>query len=205
MPSLHLPALDLPRHGDPGRALAQLGAPPEAGSIAADRDTRISRDLIAQRTPAGDAWARAQDLHGATQAWRELAARVGPGIDQGMVQSLVGAAMTAASTQAGIAKRLHGRPRPFEVDLDITVIGRTPRGADSSWPSGHSARSYAAARVIATLDPALEGVAYALAQEVAVSRIYAGVHFASDVVAGALLGVSLADSLLERWRGGKPD
>ncbi|MBW3551519.1 MAG: GNAT family N-acetyltransferase, partial [Proteobacteria bacterium] len=41
-----------------------------------------------------------------------------------------------------------------------------------------------------------------LAREVAISRIYAGVHYASDVVAGARLGIAAAESVLDRWRAG---
>ena len=94
------------------------------------------------------------------------------------------------------------RQRPFQVDPSIHVIGRSPKGVDSSFPSGHAARAFAGARVIATLEPAMANDAYALAREVAVSRIYAGVHFATDVIAGARLGVYLAESVLDRWRAG---
>jgi membrane-associated phospholipid phosphatase len=53
------------------------------------------------------------------------------------------------------------------------------------------------------LDPTVTDAAYALAREVALSRIYAGVHFASDAVAGARLGTYLAETTLKRWRAGE--
>jgi membrane-associated phospholipid phosphatase len=61
----------------------------------------------------------------------------------------------------------------------------TPTGL--SFPSAHATSSFAAARAYAPLlgcPPAL----YALAAGLAVSRVYLGVHYPSDIVAGALLG-----------------
>jgi hypothetical protein len=190
--------------GSPGTPLAKLGAPPAPGSAREQHDVATSRALIAQRTPEGDAWARAMDQHGGTAVWRELAAQV-QGMDPAVAQSLVGAALSAASTQAGLGKHTWMRQRPFQVDPSITVIGRTPKLADSSYPSGHSARAFAAARILAVLDPSVANSAYAMAREVAYSRMYAGVHFASDTVAGAKLGTAIADSVIERWRDGTLD
>lgn len=193
---LRVPHVALPDHEHRGTPLARLGEPHAPGSRGAAHDWNVTRALLQQRSHDGDSWARALDLRGATTAWRELAEHV-PG-DQAAIQSLVGAALSAASTQAGIGKKRWMRERPFQQDPSIDVVGRTPKGADSSYPSGHSARAYAAARVIARLDPTLTSEAYSLAREVAISRIYAGVHFASDVIAGARLGTSLAESVLRR-------
>ncbi len=200
MPELDLPAIDLPDHDHPGTALARLGEPPTAESDRATRDMRITRMLVAQRTPAGDSWARDLDLHGTTAVWKELAQQVRG--DTAVTQAVLGAALSAASVQGGVGKRQWMRPRPFQVDPTIKVIGRTPKHVDSSYPSIHSARAYAAARVLSTLDPSVTNAAYAMAREVALSRIYAGVHFASDTIAGARLGTYLAERTLDRWRAG---
>lgn len=189
--------IPLPGPTDDGRPLDRLRAPHSIGTPAHDHDLAITRAVVAQRSHVGDEWARALDRHGATTAWRELAERVTTE-PPAVVQALLGSALAAASTQAGVGKRRWQRQRPFQVDPSITVVGRTPRPGDSSYPSAHSARAYAAARLLGRLDPALQADAWALAREVALSRVYAGVHFASDVVAGARLGVSLADSVLAR-------
>jgi hypothetical protein len=200
MPAIEFPAIDLPDPAHKGTALARLGEPPALGSDRAERDMRYTRRVIEQRTPAGDIWARDMDLHGTTALWKELAAQVAG--DPALVQSVLGAALAAASVQGGIGKKQWGRKRPFQLDPTITVIGRTPKQVDS-YPSIHSARAYAAARVLSALDPSVTGSAYAMAREVALSRIYAGVHFASDAVAGARLGTWLAEKTLERYRRGE--
>jgi membrane-associated phospholipid phosphatase len=198
---LHMPDLPFPANvSDIGAPIDKLGAPPAPNSARAKQDMAITRALIAQRTPEGDAWARALDQHGATVVWNELTAQAKG--DQAVAQSLVGAALLAASAQAGIGKKQWARQRPFQVDPTIDVVGRTPRKGDSSYPSAHAARAFAAARVLAVIDPTVAEAAYAMAREVACSRMYAGVHFASDVLAGARLGTAVADTILEQWRAG---
>lgn len=59
-----------------------------------------------------------------------------------------------------------------------------------SFPSAHATTSFAAAEVFGRLVPA--GPLYAAAGALAVSRPYLGVHYPSDVLAGALLGNGLA-------------
>jgi hypothetical protein len=201
MPDIEFPAIDLPDPAHKGTALSKLGDPPSLGSDRAERDLRYTHRVVEQRTPEGDAWARDMDMHGTTALWKELAAQVAG--DPAVVQAVLGAALAAASVQGGVGKKQWSRQRPFQVDPTITVVGRTPKKVDSSYPSIHSARSYAAARVLSALDPSVTDAAYALAREVALSRIYAGVHFASDTVAGARLGTYLAERTLERWRRGE--
>jgi membrane-associated phospholipid phosphatase len=60
-----------------------------------------------------------------------------------------------------------------------------------SYPSAHSATSFAAAR---TLSPVLPAPAlYSLAVGLALSRLYLGLHYPSDILAGAALGASVAE------------
>ena len=67
--------------------------------------------------------------------------------------------------------------------LTTTMSGR-------SYPSAHASTSFAAARVLSGPLPAAP--LYALATAMALSRPYLGVHYPSDIAAGALLGDAVA-------------
>jgi membrane-associated phospholipid phosphatase len=66
-----------------------------------------------------------------------------------------------------------------------------------SFPSAHSTTSFAAARALTGPGPGAfpRMPVYALAKAMALSRVYAGVHYPTDVVAGAALGTALAELL----------
>ena len=75
-----------------------------------------------------------------------------------------------------------GRKRPLVEDLPHLMA--TPTGL--SFPSSHSSSSFAAARAYGRLLPSLP--LYAAASAMAFSRLYLGVHYPSDIAAGAALG-----------------
>ena len=75
-----------------------------------------------------------------------------------------------------------GRPRPVVEDLPHLMA--TPTGL--SFPSSHATSSFAAARAFGRLLPA--PLLYPAAAAMGVSRLYLGVHYPSDVAAGAALG-----------------
>lgn len=90
------------------------------------------------------------------------------------------------------------RPRPFEQDSSIAVIG--PRPQTPSFPSGHAAMATAYALGGARMLPGSAGLWWPFAAVVAVSRVYLGVHWPGDIAAGCLLGLATAWFVL----GGSP-
>jgi membrane-associated phospholipid phosphatase len=67
----------------------------------------------------------------------------------------------------------------------------TPVVTQLSFPSAHATTSFAAARAYAGLVP--PRLLYASAAAMAASRPYLGVHYPSDVIAGAILGTAVAE------------
>lgn len=121
-----------------------------------------------------------------------------------LAKALVYAAI--AGTLAGVTntqiKRAVHRPRPiiyFEkqslpgggrsIVYDVHIVGRGWR--QNSFPSGHAATAFAAATILAVLYGGWFSLGFIPAALVAYSRIYMGVHFPFDVLAGALLGVAV--------------
>ena len=88
------------------------------------------------------------------------------------------------------------RQRPYEAQGTARLI-RPPTG--TSFPSGHAAVATAVGAVLARQPPWPVGAALlgSLGPYVALSRVYVGVHYPTDVVGGAGLGLLLAAA----WRG----
>jgi len=70
----------------------------------------------------------------------------------------------------------------------------------SSFPSGHATISFACATVLAVLEPRAGPAFFTLAAAIAYSRLYLGVHWPLDVLAGAALGIVTALLLLAAVR-----
>ncbi|WP_375295912.1 bifunctional phosphatase PAP2/diacylglycerol kinase family protein [Saccharothrix sp.] len=109
------------------------------------------------------------------------------------VASIAGASFSASL----VAKRLFPRRRPA---AELLPVHRrlTKRPTSSSFPSGHAASAAAFTTAVAMESPALGAVVGPLAAAVAYSRVHTGVHWPSDVAAGALIGTGAA-LLTRRW------
>jgi undecaprenyl-diphosphatase len=105
----------------------------------------------------------------------------------------VGATILIAESVSGALKGWIGRDRPPLSNPDPEPLVQLP--VTDSFPSGHATVSFACATTLALAVPRLRIPLYVLAALIAFSRVYVGVHYPFDVLAGALLGVGLAIAL----------
>ena len=87
----------------------------------------------------------------------------------------------------GILKNIVQRPRAFITYPDISIIINPP--SSFSFPSGHTASSFAAATVLGYYFKGWRYILYIFASLIAFSRLYLFVHYPSDIIFGILLGV----------------
>jgi undecaprenyl-diphosphatase len=104
-------------------------------------------------------------------------------------------AATALVTNLVVTALKHavGRERPPAVILEPKPLMEVP--TTSSFPSGHAATSFACALVLARFAPRLTIPLFVLAALIAFSRVYVGVHYPFDVLAGVALGLGIATAL----------
>ncbi|WP_353892120.1 phosphatase PAP2 family protein [Proteinivorax hydrogeniformans] len=87
-----------------------------------------------------------------------------------------------------ILRRLVQRERPFVVNQFDSLIEHS---ASYSFPSNHAAMSFIVALTIYRLNPKIGKYFLFLAGFVSLSRVYVGVHYPSDIIAGALLALAI--------------
>ena len=90
-------------------------------------------------------------------------------------------------------KALFRRRRPFIDIVRALVVGRRPDGW--SFPSGHTAAAFSGAWITSTVWPRRAPLFFGLASLVGFSRIYVGAHYPGDVLAGATLGMVIAEAI----------
>jgi len=91
-----------------------------------------------------------------------------------------------------VVKKLVERPRPFQSEGLKQSVQQLAEASGNSFPSNHAANCFAAALILGWYFPRARYLFYSLAALVGYSRIYLGVHYPSDVLFGALLGLIVA-------------
>ncbi|MET7479370.1 phosphatase PAP2 family protein [Streptomyces sp. NPDC005648] len=137
--------------------------------------------------------------------------RLSRGANHGVLWFAAAAAMSASRTPRARRAAARGLASLSLASLTINTLGKrsvrrtrpaldpVPRARQlkrqpitTSFPSGHSASAAAFATGVALESPGWGAVVAPVAWSVALSRVYTGVHFPSDVVAGAALGAGAA-------------
>ena len=113
------------------------------------------------------------------------------------ILTLVGAsAMGVASGVTTLVNGLIFRPRPF-VDHELSLLFYEP--TDSSFPSNAAAVGFALATAVFPRHRRTGAALYVLAFLWGFARIYAGVHYPTDVVGGAVVGVVTGIAMTLLW------
>jgi undecaprenyl-diphosphatase len=125
--------------------------------------------------------------------WIVLAVVVGVALRFGLARTLGLTLLTAATTFAADSvcfglKDITDRTRPFVAHPQIDPLYVVH---SSSFPAGHAATAFAGATLLSYVAPKAMPGFFALAVLIACSRVYVGVHYPSDVIAGAIVGAAV--------------
>lgn len=176
----------------PGFALSRMGWPPSGDKQKAELE--FMHKVAATRTPEQTATAQWYADHGITEAWdlylADYAKTVGPRQAKAAAK-LLRDTLVMVNEITQTAKAAAGRIRPYNVDTTLQTVVTRP-GGSPSYPSGHTSSAFAAAIVLGHLMPKRASEFIDIATQAAYARVYGGVHFPSDVAAGAKLAATVA-------------
>ena len=115
-----------------------------------------------------------------------------------MVFESLAAAFITRFVMAEIIRWLRFRPRPFVVENFIPLINQNP--AESSFPSGHALFYFALSTIVYFYNKKAGILFYISSFLIVISRVFAGIHWPSDILAGAALGVLIGWALNKLFR-----
>jgi membrane-associated phospholipid phosphatase len=180
-------------------AVERPAAPPSTHSAAMQADLQSVRDAVNNITPDQLAtvykWADGVSTPTPPGHWDYIAVPYIEAAKMSEVRTartfaLLNMALHDAGVACWEAKYFYFNPRPTQLDPSIKTWTSIPNFP--AYVSGHSDFSAAAAAVLSYLFPANASYFNAQAQEAAMSRLYGGIHYPSDINAGLTHGQRIA-------------
>jgi hypothetical protein len=180
-------------------------APPAFGSAAFEADLNEVLQFTQNRTADQLALAKTWDYSAGTTTpvgyWNKMALDyiAEKNLDElaaTRVFGLMHAAVFDAQIACWDAKYHYWMVRPYQANSQIALALGAPN--HPAFPSGHSCVSASAARVLAEFFPERADELTQLVIDAGMSRIYAGIHYRFDVVAGQRLGTQVAEWAINR-------
>jgi membrane-associated phospholipid phosphatase len=165
-------------------------------------DENIAHSVQAHRTTTSDKVAHYVEPFGADRAFVTIGAFYLAGLvfqddrAKDVAADSVVSSIIAGGLISPILKKLVGRSRPSQTGGEEDVVH--PLGSSQSFPSGHTTEAFAVASVIASHYSStwVKVASYGLATMVGLARIDHNAHFASDVLAGALIGTTVGRAVV---------
>jgi undecaprenyl-diphosphatase len=123
----------------------------------------------------------------------------------GRIAGLLLIPLLAVSDQisSNVIKKIVMRPRPCHLADGVPIVEHVRLlvgcGGGYSFPSSHAVNNFAAATLLSHFFPRKKRLLFAAAGLVAFSRVSVGVHYPSDVIGGALLGILIAVLCIFGW------
>lgn len=97
-------------------------------------------------------------------------------------------ALATSDFSGGRIKKLVQRPRPFQITETSTILKSTAK-KNRSFYSNHASNTFTAAAYLSAFFPAGQILLFAAASVIALTRVHVGVHYPSDILTGALVGI----------------
>ena len=194
-PAMPGAALGYLKHEDLPDSVALLAPPPALSSGAEALDQRVARETLGIQ--GGDRFKLAASDADLTfpHAAGAFACVLGAAItaeDTPTLYKLLQKTLTDAGAATGAAKDKYQHARPFMLDSAPTCTPKAEAAlrGNGSYPSGHTSIGWAWAEILAEIAPDRANEILARGRAFGESRLVCNVHWASDVIAGRLIGAA---------------
>ncbi|MBK7872012.1 MAG: phosphatase PAP2 family protein [Saprospiraceae bacterium] len=179
--------------------------PPAPGTPAFEKDAKelreIAKNLTTKQRKIANFWADGLNTYTPPGHWNRLASDFIVKYQQNPLRAArTFAYLNMAEMDAGIAcwdaKYYYHYPRPSQAIPGFKTILGIPNFP--SYTSGHSTFSAAAATVLSHIFPNERAYCEAWAEEAAMSRVYAGIHYRFDAEVGLTQGQAVGEYVISR-------